>query len=987
MPLRTVDLLGPINLLPGKSLDVTLRQKARDHPGLPRDAGQLVADLRTHGDGVPTTFKEPRRADGDWSLLIHGRTYVAQLYLTKRQADAYTIARIDPLRMADHTRLAQGCLLLRPTLWQLCFEYRQIPRGSDSHWQRLVKEWQCLGEGLAAERGAAPLRAHHTAFLDTLDRMIDATEAISLESVKSASPFPFRSVGATGGQRHGTRAVYEFRIAGEAMPDEGAFVQIRGEPERRGQVTRVASEDGTVTVRFDQPVDWASLDQQGELVVTPSAVVYDKQREAVALVRTGQARSPRLLETLVDHKVRGIRPRSDAPAEDLDADQLDAFRKALAVEDMLLVQGPPGTGKTRSITEIAGGVAGSGRTDQPVLVTSHTHRAVDNVVSRLPRDLVVVRVGNEGKVTDEGKPYLLERQAAELREEILGAVGLRKNAHAGVGLAQQWAHELDGRLERLGALLADETRSREEHAAARRAVGGPAQARVDELTAERARRQRSADRHQRRLDRLHRVHQRALHRTAWWLIGALFRLLATVYDRRMTAARQTTPALQDALRQVRDDLAAAQHELDETTKGNPTVQAARRALEKAERLTGECRDQARTAAWAARAAVPAAEAPPSVPANADHDDLIALRSWLAERLPLLATRQKLLAEWHDEVSGAADQLYPELIRYAHVIAATCIGTASRPELSGIDFDLAIVDEAGQIGMTDALVPLVRARRAVLVGDHQQLPPFLDSEVETWGKSVGDPAITRLLAASALETLMSRLPDSHRVLLTSQRRMPPVIADFISDTFYDGQLRTAVRREHRDPLFRTPMAFVDTSDLPTDRRYEQKGRAGERFGQRGYTNRAEAKLLADLAAFYHARGVEWAVIVPYRAQRAEIAASLARRVDPAHVSLNVGTVDSFQGGERDVILYGFTRSNPYGEVGFLKELRRANVAFTRAKHQLVLVGDLSTLSDARDAGFRELTRSLKGHLDEHGEIRAYKQVSHRLAALAEEGERS
>ena len=75
-----------------------------------------------------------------------------------------------------------------------------------------------------------------------------------------------------------------------------------------------------------------------------------------------------------------------------------------------------------------------------------------------------------------------------------------------------------------------------------------------------------------------------------------------------------------------------------------------------------------------------------------------------------------------------------------MLASTCTGAGSRPELADLDFDLAIVDEAGQIGVADALIPLVRARRAVLVGDHMQLPPFLDSEVDAWGKLAGDPVV-------------------------------------------------------------------------------------------------------------------------------------------------------------------------------------------------------------------------------------------------------
>ncbi len=140
--------------------------------------------------------------------------------------------------------------------------------------------------------------------------------------------------------------------------------------------------------------------------------------------------------------------------------------------------------------------------------------------------------------------------------------------------------------------------------------------------------------------------------------------------------------------------------------------------------------------------------------------LAELRSWLTAILPVLRARARLLADWHDEVSDATDQLYPELIQYAGVVAATCTGAASRPEISGVDFDLAIVDEAGQVGVADVLVPLVRARRGVLVGDHRQLPPFLDSEVELWGKTVGDQVTRDLMAKSALELLAGELPASH-----------------------------------------------------------------------------------------------------------------------------------------------------------------------------------------------------------------------------------
>jgi superfamily I DNA and/or RNA helicase len=233
----------------------------------------------------------------------------------------------------------------------------------------------------------------------------------------------------------------------------------------------------------------------------------------------------------------------------------------------------------------------------------------------------------------------------------------------------------------------------------------------------------------------------------------------------------------------------------------------------------------------------------------------------------------------------------------------------------------------------------------------------------------------------LELLVRKFPQVNVVPLTLQRRMPKAIADFISTAFYGGQLHTDVDRAHRDELFAQPFAFVDTSTLPARTRAESKsGKRQEEWGRAGYVNHAEADLLVQLAAYYHRRNAEWAVIVPYRAQVDLISRRLGRVVGSSGtVELNVGTVDSFQGGERDVILYGFTRSNQNGNIGFLDELRRANVAFTRAKHLLVLVGDLSTLTCTTDHGFRELARSLRDHVTAHGDLRSYQDV---MALLGE-----
>jgi hypothetical protein len=982
MPSHDVGLPHRITLVPSSSLEGKVRRQARDHPGLPTDLGLIVADLNARPGGVPMTFSEPR-GGGDWSLLVYARTYVVRLFLTQFR-DAYIIASVNPLRIPDHHRLAEGYLRVQPAGWNLVCDFRQIPPGSNAHWDDLWGEWRRLAGELAAERGAPAVTAPQAAFLDTVDRMIDATEKIATEETRSTPPFPYRSVGSTTERRHGRHATYVFELVPGRQPGEGDFVQIRGEPEQRGQVTRIVG--SSVTVRFDQPVDWDRIPRPGELEKTPSSVVYDKQREAVALLRQRQARNPNLLSVIVDHKVRPIRPSSATPAEDLDDDQLSAYRRALTVPDMLLVLGPPGTGKTRTISQIA-------RTctlerHERVLITSHSNRAVDNVLAKLPADIEAIRVGHEGSVTEEGLPYLLERRVTELRERILAATRRSMAAYGDIEIAAQWAGELDEHAGRLDAAIADCARGEGELARARRAAGGPFQVQVDRLTSELARLARRLLRNQKLARLLTRCRNWVDARAGVPVAGFLLALLIPVLVWGMETLRRRGDQLGDAEKRRADELGEAERRLEAVVRDDPAVRAARDRLAYAARRRTRCRAQALAAAHALRRVVSAVDAPPPV-RDADgveptvtEQDLSRLRAWAGHELPLILGRKTLLAEWHADVSIATDQLHTELVRYADVIAATSIGAASRPELSDIDFDLAIVDEAGQIGVADALVPLVRAGRGVLVGDHKQLPPFLDSEVEAWGKGVGDPTVRELLAKSALEILVEKLPGSHIVPLTWQRRMPAAIADFVSASFYDNGLHTGVEREQRDPLFGAPFAFVDTSKLPERMRRERSGRAREAWGQSGYVNPAEADLLTELAVFYHRRGADWAVIVPYRAQLAKISADLAPRIGDAQLTrLNVGTVDSFQGGERDVILYGFTRSNPKGDVGFLKELRRLNVAFSRARRQLVLVGDMGTLTGARDREFGELARSLGAYPADRGEIRRYQDIEARLAGHA------
>ncbi|CAL9515960.1 hypothetical protein SUDANB95_03703 [Actinosynnema sp. ALI-1.44] len=217
-----------------------------------------------------------------------------------------------------------------------------------------------------------------------------------------------------------------------------------------------------------------------------------------------------------------------------------------------------------------------------------------------------------------------------------------------------------------------------------------------------------------------------------------------------------------------------------------------------------------------------------------------------------------------------------------------------------------VDDAHRLGLPDLVARLVTVDRAVLLGDG------------------GVPA-----------ELAARLPDRNVVRLGRRRTAPPEIAEFCA-RLLGGDPAAVARPARRDDVFAGPLAFVDTSGLPERRRRERPARRRDR-GRPGFYNPVEANLLARLAAHYEASGRDWAVVVPYAAQAEEVAARIVAIVGPhARVRRNVGAED-FRGGDRQVVLYGFTRDRA--------DLRRtgAALAATRAAEQLVLVGDLPALS--------------------------------------------
>ena len=302
----------------------------------------------------------------------------------------------------------------------------------------------------------------------------------------------------------------------------------------------------------------------------------------------------------------------------------------------------------------------------------------------------------------------------------------------------------------------------------------------------------------------------------------------------------------------------------------------------------------------------------------------------------------------------------QLFGEARVIACTLVGSANRL-LDGQKFGTLFIDEAAQALEAASWIPIRRVGRVILAGDHCQLPPTV--------KSIA------ALKAGLGKTLMERIVENKPevvTLLRTQYRMNEEIMRFSSDWFYGNQVESAPEVKFRSILdLDLPMTWVDTSqfDLPesSDVSFKEEF-VGEGFGR---VNKAEAELtLLALEQYFERIGktrilndrLDVGIISPYRAQVQYLRSLVKKReyFKPFRSLITVNTVDGFQGQERDIILVSLVRSNDEGQIGFLRDLRRMNVAITRARMKLIILGDVMTLG--RHPFYRKLYDYIKALKD-------------------------
>lgn len=757
----------------------------------------------------------------------------------------------------------------------------------------------------------------------------------------------------------------------ELSPSLLRFASDEDEEGLLAQVVNLKPDDAAqdIVISIEKQAQATEIPEAGQLFLTAIPTLQKVRTEVVDKLRQGTTANPWLLpvasgEYPYPSYVVG-NDQTPPAAYPPTPSQLQAFRMGLHTPDYILTLGPPGTGKTTVILNWVRDLVSKG---ERVLVTSQNNKAVDNVLERLAeeKDLQCVRIGAETKVSSSLHPILVDNAATALQERLVENINTTldylsncqqyfADLHTGIATLEELSQactSLDNKRNRLIKLELEP--KQQQHAEAVTEQGAV----TEKLNALKGQQQLQAHKY-----------------SAWQQCHWLLKPVAWFA---MPVLKAKTLLLAKRIERGSNIL---QRKMQATEQLSAAVTAVQQAIQQ--------QDEALQQAIQARnAAIP--EPPTSPYSNVDFGFDLASNSLLINEGELnaqvrkLKARQQVVLNWKQALSTMRQQaLYQISLEMVDVVGATCIGINTNPTFKNIPFDTVIVDESGQIQLHNLMVPLSRAKRSILVGDHKQLPPVVQQELidELEARDVD----TDLMKESWFEYLWPNTSEDRKVLLDTQYRCPAIISDFISTAFYDNEYLAGAGMEKKQPLFsftNSPLVFIDTSSLPADERKETAFYSEGRNQVKN--NPLETRTVVSLLELALKERPELGegeigIVVPYKNHVVAIREAIrkaqrAGRLDALNIPLDelVASVDSFQGQERDLIIQTFSRSNPAKGVGFLQDWRRLNVGMTRAKAQLILVGDMATLSElgqrkqadpARE--FKQAMKTLKEFVKERG----------------------
>lgn len=941
-------------------------------------------------------------------------------------------------------------------------DWEMTPEVYDELLDRMRSYFQEEEEFVRSQRVSDNMRYN---VMDPFDQYTRKEHEFETQKVDFTKGVLFTNAVAAGKSR-GKKSSYAL-ISNDASADPencilavGQRVAIYREDQRFTNLTGLLVEIDTAddegvrfVVEFYQQFNRGQLPQRGYLFVHQNDTQLKIRQDVSKSIFRGKTPAKYIYKTFHDFSVNGYEdllqhPRlADFLYEQMGQQfppnqmQLEAIVKGILTEDLLLVLGPPGTGKT---TVIATWVEYFLSRGQRVLISSQNNAAVDNVLERLGKDKnrEIIRLGRDEKIQGNCRKFTPDMRIGAMQEacksnsESLETKLLRDQERINTYL------DALTELRALRKALAETTKLIKPGIEQMKAVCQALQTGNEELDLIRS--QIESCRTQ--IKRYDIFAEESRKKGLWnWLMEFGLR----------SRAKRHSRELSKTLREQNLALAKKQKTYDEACRD---LEQQTRLLRNAGLLTRYCGLQEQIGQTQQRileGLVPALESELKdsvamaqfvVPRMADLQKLTFLERQIAVMEQLKVSAEKVLCasrQWvRAALQGDRNEVFEEiLLESCQVVGATCIGINSNKLFRDVRFDVTIIDESGQIQLQNALVPISRSPKTLMLGDYKQIPPIVNEDIlksckmedistelfeqsffeflfeklrareiqwlsdnpKYWADAdtlpadpeeakrrcvelakaeilkpraadyVGTPIRSRVkdpngteviqyhsrYSRAEVQSLVDRIIQDRKkiVNLNSQFRMPGHISDVISEWFYESNYFSSYDMSRFAPVVpgtHLPMVLIDTSRMKN--RFEAKP-----DNNMGYQNPAEAELVADvlqrvLGAMNEKGQQEYlqsldknlGVISAYGAQVRHIRKTLRKRLglSAGEAATAVASLDSFQGQERDLIIYSLTRSankrSEQARVGFLKELRRLNVAFTRCKKQLVIIGDLKYL---------------------------------------------
>lgn len=750
------------------------------------------------------------------------------------------------------------------------------------------------------------------------------------------------------------RVAYEFEVddIDVNLFKMGTKVDVEdGQGQRHsGEIISLETESDikSMGILFHDQIDIRDFHEAGWISLSFSSVNKDVQLAAIEKIRSGEAAAKYMDRVLGKGETSGFEDKDLGSVEEAlskqkyppNESQMKAIKAGINTKDVFLGMRPPGTGKTTVILEWVRYFVKHEK--KRVLVSSQNNKAVDNVIARIAdeEDIDVIRIGSESKLQAEIIPFMFENKVRSLRKHIVNHT--QKNMEEILNIKKPWDDfiqelnpltglnvEVEGHRETLNKRLDQDLvpmylelidKYKEHHYLVQRSemLEGKINKGIGKI-----------ENYQGTSSMYKKVFGFILKLITSFILNRNMKKLYNLKEREIFIVTSY-----NEMKFNFNQLYQTIEEVEFDTFFNTKVK----------------RDKV------------AEEVYTRTPETANKWDLFKVDLELdiftdnSRLLPTLhfinqeSSRAEKLVEaidsWKSETQSKQNYALNEIVlESVDLVGATCIGINSQKRFADLSYDVTIIDEAGQIQVHNALVPMSVSNKLIMLGDHKQIPPVTDEElISLCEENNVDP---ELLNKSLFEKMYDDMPESNKLMLDTQYRMPAEIAEIISQWFYGGNYLSADFKKNTKSelpfLSRHPLVVIDTSKEKA--RFELKSPEG------GSSNKLEATAIAELVERITQNPEidlnQIGIISAYKAQVKLIKDKLMSFLEKDIVNEMVATLDSYQGQERDIIIYSFTKSSKrspqYKRIGFLNEIRRLNVALSRCKKNLILVGDMDFLS--------------------------------------------